>query len=61
MNGELDQILATRRAAEFLRAAERNRLAAAARSRRSIRFRLGSITVLIEHQPHRPPATQSRA
>ncbi|TMC06400.1 MAG: hypothetical protein E6J41_18845 [Chloroflexi bacterium] len=54
INGDLDQILAARKAAEWLRDAERGRLAAAARPRRSIRFRLGSITVLIEHQPHRP-------
>jgi hypothetical protein len=54
IDGELDQILAVRRAAELLREAERCRLAATARSRRSIRFRLGSITILIEHQPRRP-------
>lgn len=54
INGELDRILAARRAAELLREAERSRLAAAARSRRSILLRLGSITILIEHQPRRP-------
>ena len=48
IDGELDQVLAARRAAELLGEAERSRLAAAARPRRSIRFRLGSITVLIE-------------
>jgi hypothetical protein len=51
IDGELDQLLAARRATELLREARRARLAAAARPRRSIRFRLGSITVLIEHQP----------
>jgi hypothetical protein len=54
INGEQDQILAAQRSAELQREAERSRLAAAARPRRSIRLRLGSITVLIEHQPRRP-------
>jgi beta-galactosidase beta subunit len=54
INGEQDAMLAARRAAELMREAERSRLAAEARPRRSIRLRLGSITVLIEHQPHRP-------
>jgi hypothetical protein len=54
INGEQDEILAAGRAAELMREAERSRLAAEARRRRSIRLRLGSITVLIEHQPYRP-------
>jgi hypothetical protein len=61
MNSDVLVRLAAARQAELRRAAERNALAAAARPRRSIRLRLGSITVLIEREAARPaPRSASR-
>lgn len=61
MNTELLEVLVAERRAELLRAAERSALAAAARPTRSIRLRLGSITVLIEREASRPaPRSASR-
>jgi hypothetical protein len=61
MNSELLVVLAAERQAELRRAAERHALAVAARPRRSICLRLGSITVLIEREASRPaPRSASR-
>jgi len=61
MNSELLAILAAERQAELRRAAERAHLAAAARPHRSIRLRLGSITVSIEREaPRIAPRSLSR-
>jgi hypothetical protein len=51
MDPELLQILARERQAELLRTAEHRRLAAAVRPKRSIRMRLGAVTLHIEVDP----------